>query len=327
VNLTCTGTPKIAVTPTSFNLKARVNSSVTSSFVLQNIGDANLSATVDMGTWTTVSQSFFAIAPHSSELVTITAWCGSRVETRTDNIRITSDDPTTRVLDIPITITCTDIVLSGPKLAKMISSAPSWSGDGLAKVSIPIQNLSTESGTYTASLTGAARVSISGQSGTIDANETVQIGLVGTCLEGFYAGGMNEFTLDIFVEGVLKTSVPVQFFCAPILHAAIVSVEGLDCGARASVSTHKPYPDWFILVGGYGNLITVPGPCLGPSNASAEAKALGKEDADRNLFVPAEPWEFPCRSAIAAGGLPVDCRREQWANAKARFETIVDYVR
>jgi hypothetical protein len=322
VNLTCVGSPKIAVSSTALNFKARVNSSVTSSFVVQNNGDVNLSATIDLGDFTSVSfATSSVVAPHSSGVVNLTTYCGSVIEVRTDNIRIFSNDPVTPVLDVPLTLTCTDIVLSGPTSARMVSSDPTWSPP--ASLSIPIQNLSSESGAYTASLFASPYVKIvGGASGDFTANSTVQIDLVGTCPS---SSTVSDFTLSISVDDAIRINVPVTIVCAPILHAATVAVGGLDCGATASVSTSKPYPDWFVLVSGYGNLITLPRPCFGPSNA-VEAMTKGQQDADAHLFVPAEGWELPCRSAYLSG-YTVACRREQWANAKARFDALTTYIR
>ncbi len=322
VNLTCTGSPKIAVNPTALNLKARVNASVTSSFVVFNNGDANLLASMDLGNFTFVSfASSGLIAPHSSGVVNLTTYCGSVVEVRTDRIRIFSNDPVTPVLDVLVTLTCTDLVLSGPTSAKMVSSDPSWAPP--TSLSIPIQNSSSESGAYTASLFASPYVKIvGGAGGVFTANSTLQIDLVGTCPS---SSTVSDFTLSISVDDAIRLSVPVTIVCAPILHAAIVVVDALDCGAKASVLTYQPYPDWLILVGGYSNLITLPRPCLGPSNTD-EAMVKGKEDADAHLFVPAEGWELPCRSAYWAQSVTA-CRREQWANAKARFDALTTYIR
>ncbi len=328
VNLTCTGTPKIAVNPTSLNLKTKVNLSVSSSFVVQNNGDANLSASIDNGEWTTASPNFLSganeVAPHSSQVINVTAWCGSVIETRTDNIRITSNDPNQRILDIPITITCTDIVLSSPNSIKFASSNPSWSGPGNAIV--PIQNLSQEPATYTATLNGMPRVNIvGGATGTIAANGVAQIDLEAICPEStiFPAGGVSGI-LDILVDGVVKTSVAISHSCEGVTLAAIVSLTNLDCGVSASVSTGIPHLElgWFGLGNGYSNLITVRGSCLDHNVELPEAIARGKADADAHLFVPAEQWESPCRNAYAIQDPILPCRRETWASAKARLTAL-----
>jgi hypothetical protein len=241
-----------------------------------------------------------------------------------DNIRITNNDPTTPILDIPVTITCTDIVLSGPASIKFASSNPSWSGPGNAIV--PIQNLSQESATYTTTLNGMPRVNIvGGLTGTIAANGTVQIDLEAICPEStiFPAGGVSG-VLDILVEGVVKTSVPISHECIGVSLAATVSVTGLDCGASASVITGQPHLelDWFVLGNGYGNLINVFKPCGDTSGAAEEARAAGRRDADGHLFVPAEQWEEPCRNAYAIQDPKVNCRRETWASVKARLTAL-----
>ncbi len=223
---------------------------------------------------------------------------------------------------VPVTILCEDVKLSGSASAKFFSSNPSWSIVP-ANLSISIQNLSRVSVAYTATLTGLSRVNIiGGATGSISANGSTQIKLEGLCPETFLPSGATAGTLDIRVGGVLKTNVPIRFVCVGVEHAAYVSVSGLDCGARASVRTSKPSPGLSYLVSGYSNLITVTGPCAGPSTASAEALVRGKGDADAHLFVPVEQWEMPCRNAEAVGGLPLSCRREQWANAKARIEAV-----
>lgn len=328
VNLTCAGSPKIAVIPTSLNLKTKVNLSVSSSFVVQNNGDANLSASIDQGEWTSAVPNFLTgqnvVAPQSSQVINVTAWCGRIIETRTDNLRITSNDPNTPILDIPVTITCTDIVLSGPTSIKFASSNPSWSGPGNAIV--PIQNLSQEPATYTATLNGMPRVNIvGGATGTIAANGVAQIDLEAICPEStiFPAGGVSGI-LDILVDGVVKTSVAISHSCEGVTLAAIVSLTNLDCGVSASVSTGIPHLElgWFGLGNGYSNLITVRGSCLDHNVELPEAIARGKADADAHLFVPAEQWESPCRNAYAIQDPILPCRRETWASAKARLTAL-----
>jgi hypothetical protein len=227
---------------------------------------------------------------------------------------------------------CTDIVLSGPASIKFASSNPSWSGPGNAIV--PIQNLSQEPATYTATLNGMPRVNIvGGLTGTIAANGTTQINLEALCKEntifspagvfGLADGGVTG-TLDILVDGLVKTSVTITHNCEAVTLAATVIVTGLDCGASASVSTGQSRLDlgWFILPSGYGNLINVFKPCGDTSGAADEARVVGRKDADGHLFVPAEAWEEPCPYAYYFQDPKLNCRKETWASAKARLQAL-----
>ena len=88
-----------------------------------------------------------------------------------------------------------------------------------------IQNLSQEPATYTATLNGMPRVNIvGGLTGTIAANGSTQINLEAICPEStiFPAGGVSG-TLDILVDGVVKTSIAISHSCEGVTLAAIVS--------------------------------------------------------------------------------------------------------
>ncbi len=331
VTVDCYGNPKLVTN--SLYLTTKVNTSVSGDILLRNEGDANLNIASITGVTTTSplagakleiisNPAPVAITPNSGWTVDIQGTCGDISGTLSGYITVSSNDITNPVAQVPVSLQCTeDIKLSGPASAKFFSSNPSWSEPG--NLSIPIQNLSRVSVAYTATLTGLPRVNIiGGATGSIPAIGSTQINLEGVCPETFFPSGATAGTLNVLVDGVLITSIPVRFVCVGVEHAAYVS--GLDCGARASVRTSKPSPGLSYLVSGYSNLITVLGPCSGPSTASADALVQGKADADAHIppSVPAEQWEMPCRNAEAVGGLPLSCRREQWANAKARIEAV-----
>jgi PA14 domain len=335
VYIQCVGSPKLVTN--SLFLTTKVNTSVSGNILLRNEGDADLKIDSITGVTTTSplagakleisnNPGAVTITPNAGWTVGITGTCGDTPGTLLGYITVASNDPSSP-LNVGISLDCLeDIKLSGPASVKFVSSALSWSG--LGKTSISIQNLSRVSATYTATLSSLSRVNIvGGATGTIAANGSIQISLEASCGEASFSSVLDG-SLSILVDGVVKTSIPVRHICVPVVLAATVTVDGLDCGVLANVLTYQVVPDWFILGGpGYGRQIILSNPCVIP-NQAADAFTKGQADADAHLFVTeVEQWELPCSFAKANGGGPAACRRETWVHAKARFDTLTNYIR
>jgi hypothetical protein len=329
-------TPKLSAN--SLTLATKVNTSVSGDILLRNVGDADLKVSSITGVTTTSALTGakleissnpapVPITPNAGWNVGIKGTCGDVSGKLSGYITVSSNEITNPVAQVPVSLQCTeDIKLSGPPSAKFVSSALSWSG--LGKTSISIQNTSRIPVAYTATLNSMPRVNIvGGATGTIAANGSIQINLEASCGEASFSS-LLDGTLNILVDGIVKTSIPVRHICVPVVFAATVTVDGLDCGVLANVLTYQVVPDWFILGGpGYGRQIILSDPCVIP-NQVATAFTKGQADADAHLFVTeVEQWELPCSFAKANGGGPAACRRETWTHAKARFDTLTNYIR
>lgn len=329
VNLTCVGSPKLVANP--LVLTTKVNNSVSGNILLRNEGDGNLNVTSITGVTITTflpgakleissNPGAVIIWANAGWTVGITGTCGDTAGKLTGYITVASNDPSSP-LNIGISLECTEVInLSGPASIKFASSNPSWSGPGHAVV--PIQNLSRVPATYTATLNGMPRVNIvGGLTGTIGANGSTQISLEALCFENFIPAGEVNGILDILIDGVIKTRISVLHTCVGVQHAAIVIIDNISCGQRAQANTYAPYSNWFDLISPYANLIPNVGTCENSLTLDA-AITQGKNDADSHLFVPGEQWESPCRNANGWQSLVTLCRRETWASAKARLQTL-----
>ncbi|TXD34284.1 hypothetical protein FRC98_19015 [Lujinxingia vulgaris] len=104
-----TGPQPRLVMPDSLQLSAEVGAQASTTFVVQNIGDAALELTLNSPRdWVTLSQTELNLEPQAEATLTLSGQCRDRDEVRTDDIQISSNDPRAAGRTLALTLTCGD---------------------------------------------------------------------------------------------------------------------------------------------------------------------------------------------------------------------------
>jgi hypothetical protein len=114
ISLSCSGDPILGdISPDPLTLEGQTTQSTSSSFTLQNIGGADLTFAISSNqSWLTATPTSGTIEAASTQIINVSAICGTLQEERNATLTITSNDTSKPSVSLEVTLTCSSDIVS-----------------------------------------------------------------------------------------------------------------------------------------------------------------------------------------------------------------------